>query len=244
MDLRTNAERWIYTMLEKLKEQVYLGNIELVNQHLVTLTWGNASGYDKESNLIVIKPSGISYKTMSPEDMVVIDIEGNVIEGNYKPSSDTPTHLYLYKNFKDIKGIVHTHSKWATICAQAGIGINPYGTTHADHFFGKIPCTRILEDNEIANDYELNTGKVIVKTFIKENIEPLSMPAVLVNNHGPFTWGESVNKAVENSVALEAVAEMAYRLISLNPQITSIKQTILDKHYYRKHGKNAYYGQK
>ncbi|QSH41398.1 L-ribulose-5-phosphate 4-epimerase [Lentisphaerota bacterium ZTH] len=231
-------------MLEKLKKEVFDSNIELVRNHLVTLTWGNASGYDPKSGLVVIKPSGVDYAKMKPGDMVVVDLEGNVVEGNFKPSSDTPTHLYIYKNFAGVKGIVHTHSKWATTFAQAGLSIKSYGTTHADHFFGKVPCTRVLTDDEIADNYELNTGKVIVETFQKASIAPLSVPAVLVNNHGPFTWGENVSKAVDNSVALEAVAEMAYRLILLDPEISSIKQTILDKHYYRKHGSNAYYGQK
>ncbi|MEZ0536697.1 L-ribulose-5-phosphate 4-epimerase [Caldicellulosiruptoraceae bacterium PP1] len=229
-------------MLKELKEKVLLANLELPKRGLVTYTWGNVSGIDKESGLVVIKPSGVPYDELKVEHMVVVDLEGNVIEGNLRPSSDTPTHLILYKHFKEIGGIVHTHSRWATIWAQAGLSIPPLGTTHADYFYGEIPCTRRLTNDEINNEYEKMTGIVIVETF--KNINPTYIPAVLVCNHGPFAWGKDANEAVHNAVVLEEVAMMAFNTIALNPQVSSINRAILDKHFLRKHGKNAYYGQK
>jgi len=229
-------------MLEKLKEEVLIANLELPKHNLVTYTWGNVSGIDRESGLIVIKPSGVSYETMKASDMVVVNLKGEVVEGSLRPSSDTPTHVYLYNKFKDIGGICHTHSRHATIFAQAGMGIEPFGTTHADYFYGKIPCTRIMTDEEIQGDYELETGKVIAETY--ENLDPVAIPGVLVNNHGPFTWGKNAAESVHNAVVLEEVAYMAIHTLLINPQIAPIKKVILDKHYLRKHGKNAYYGQK
>ena len=229
-------------MLRELKEQVYKANMDLVKHGLVILTWGNVSGIDRESNLVVIKPSGVDYNKMTVDDMVVVDLDGNVIEGYYKPSSDTPTHLELYKKYKNIGGIVHTHSKWATSFAQAGVGIPVYGTTHADNFNGTVRCSRSLTKEEVENEYEKNTGLVICET-IGEN-DPLDNPAILCKGHGPFTFGTNSDKAVENAVVLECVAEMAYNTININSQVKEIDKFLLDKHYYRKHGKNAYYGQK
>ncbi|MCL2433527.1 MAG: L-ribulose-5-phosphate 4-epimerase [Clostridia bacterium] len=208
---------------------------------LVTLTWGNASGIDREKGLIVIKPSGVSYETLHPEDMSVVDMEGRHIEGG-KPSSDTPTHLVLYQSFPGIGGVVHTHSRWATVFAQARLAIQPLGTTHADTFYGPVPCTRRLTKKEINIDYEVNTGKVIVETL--ENTDPLAVPAALVASHGPFTWGPDAAKAAENAIILEEVAAMAWQNVLLTEgSIKPIPQTLLDKHYLRKHGKDAYYGQ-
>ncbi|HYW94418.1 MAG TPA: L-ribulose-5-phosphate 4-epimerase [Bacteroidales bacterium] len=227
-------------MLSDLKHTVYLANKELVNFNLVIFTWGNVSGYDPAEKLMVIKPSGVNYDEMTPEQMVVVDLEGNVVEGRLKPSSDTPSHLELYRNFKDVRGIVHTHSEWATSWAQAGRFIPAFGTTHADYFHGDIPCTRYLRKEEVTGDYELNTGKVIVETF--KDIDPLEMPAVLVAGHGPFAWGDSPQNAVHNAVVMEQVARMAYRTIALGNN-RSLEKFLLDKHFERKHGKDAYYGQ-
>lgn len=229
-------------MLQELKEEVYRANLELVKQNLVIYTWGNVSGIDREKGLVVIKPSGVDYDTMKAEDMVVVDLDGNIVEGNLNPSSDTPTHLELYKAFKEIKGVVHTHSSWATKWAQAGRGVPCYGTTHADYFYGEIPCTRKLLEEEVINEYEKNTGKVIVETF--ENIDENAIPGVLCNGHGPFTWGKSPLNAVHNAKVLEQVAEMAYHTEQISGDKKPLAQYILDKHYLRKHGKNAYYGQK
>ena len=227
-------------MLEKLKKRVYEQNIALVKHGLVVLTWGNVSAKDEETGLIVIKPSGVPYDTMSTDDMVVVDIDGNVVEGKYKPSSDLPTHLYLYKTYPTLGGIVHTHSAYATAFAQSGREIIAYGTTHADAFYGNVPCARELTDEEIDEAYEWNTGKVIAETVSDAD----AIPAVLVKNHGVFTWGATPEKAVENSVTLEEVAKMALFTEQLNSDTPRIKQHLLDKHYFRKHGKNAYYGQK
>lgn len=228
-------------MLEKLKEQVWQSNMDLVKHGLVIFTWGNVSGIDRSQNLIVIKPSGVEYDNMKPADMVVVDFEGNIVEGDYKPSSDTPTHLVLYKHFLNIGGIVHTHSEWATSWAQAGRGIPAIGTTHADYFYGEIPCTRKLTNSEIAKNYEVETGNVIIERFLE--INPDNIPAVLVNNHAPFCWGKDVNDAVHNAVVLEEVAKMAFRSFVLNSS-TVMDSELLDKHFLRKHGTNSYYGQK
>lgn len=228
-------------MLEELKREVYRANMLLPKNRLVTLTWGNVSGIDRDRNLIVIKPSGIPYAEMSPEDMVVTDLECRVIEGKWRPSSDTPTHAELYKNFPGVGGIVHTHSRWATIFAQMGKDIPAYGTTHADYFYGSIPCTRAMTDEEIEGNYERETGRVIVETF--HNCPPNNMPGVLVRNHGPFTWGKSAEKAVENAIVLEEIAFMAWHVMSCNDGSEKIQQTLLDRHFFRKHGSNAYYGQ-
>lgn len=228
--------------IAELKKRVYEANLELVKYGLVVLTWGNVSAIDRAKGLVVIKPSGVDYKTMKAEDMVVVDLDGNVVEGNLRPSSDTPTHLALYKAFKDVGGICHTHSVNAVAFAQAGKPLQAYGTTHADTFYGDVPLTRSLTKDEIEKDYELNTGKVIIEAF--KGIDPLSIPAVLVKNHGPFTWGTSPEKAVENALILETDAEMAIKTEKLNPNAKRVDQYLLDKHYLRKHGKNAYYGQK
>lgn len=229
-------------MLQELKEQVMLANQELQRQGLVIYTWGNVSGIDRERGLVVIKPSGVAYEELTPEKMVVLDLEGKIVEGKPRPSSDTPTHLELYRKFSEIGGVVHTHSKWATIWAQAGRGIPCRGTTHADYFYGEIPCTRILNEEEVAQAYELNTGRVIVERF--QGINPLEMPAVLVAEHGPFTWGRDCHEAVHNSVVLEQVAEMAYFTRLLTGHDRPISRHVLEKHYLRKHGPGAYYGQK
>lgn len=228
-------------MLEYLKKVVYEANQALPKYKLVTFTWGNVSGIDREKGLVVIKPSGVKYEEMTVDDMVVVDLEGNVVEGNLRPSSDTPTHLVLYKNFPDIGGVVHTHSPWATSWAQAGKSIPPLGTTHADYFYGSIPCTRPMTADEIKNDYELETGNVIVETF--KNIDPVAVPGVLVHGHGPFNWGKDPLEAVHNAVVMEEVAKLAFRTVMLNPQIKNLDQNLQDKHYFRKHGENAYYGQ-
>lgn len=230
-------------MLEELKKEVLKANLELPKRNLITYTWGNVSGIDREKGLVVIKPSGVEYDVMTVDDLVVVDLDGSVVEGKLKPSSDTPTHLELYRKFKDIGGVVHTHSSWATTWAQAGKSITAYGTTHADYFYGKIPCTRKMTNEEIVGEYELNTGKVIVETFEKEEINPNFMPGVLVCSHGPFTWGKSPADAVHNSVVLEELAKMAYHTEMLNKNITNMQNELLDKHFLRKHGKNAYYGQ-
>ena len=228
------------TRIETLKERVCNANLTLKKSNLITLTWGNVSAKDEESGLIIIKPSGISYDTMKPEDMVVVDLDGNTVEGTYRPSSDLPTHLYLYKQFPSLGGIVHTHSTFATAFAQSGKEIVAYGTTHADAFYGSIPCTRDLTEAEISEAYEWNTGKVIaeaVRDFI-------AVPGIIVKNHGVFTWGETAEKAVENAITLEEVAKMAFLTEQLNSDPQRIDQHLLDKHYLRKHGKNAYYGQR
>ena len=230
-------------MLEWLKEEVFAANMILPKCGLVTLTWGNVSAVDRQSGLIVIKPSGVSYETMCAEDMVVVNAQGEVVDGHYRPSSDTPTHLYLYETFPKIGGIVHTHSPQATSFAQAQLSIPCYGTTHADYFYGDIPCTRQLTETEIQCDYERNTGVVIAETFRERSIDVLATPAVLVGRHGPFTWGVTASKAVETAIVLEEVARMALNTCNLNPQTSPSPQALMDKHYYRKHGKNAYYGQ-
>ncbi len=234
-------------MLEKLKADVYKANMQLQQYGLVVLTWGNVSAIDREKNLVVIKPSGVPYETMSEKDMVVVDLEGNVIEGNLNPSSDTPTHLELYRQFKNIGAVVHTHSAWATSFAQAGREIKAYGTTHADFANRAIPCTRGLTEDEVNDEYELNTGKVIVECFNENSIKPEDCPAVLIHRHGPFCWGKNCFKAVENALILEEVAKMAFRteeIAAIENKQAGIEKYLLDKHYLRKHGKNAYYGQK
>ncbi len=229
-------------MLENLKESVLKANSDLPKYGLVTFTWGNVSGIDREKGLVVIKPSGVGYDTMSVEDMVVIDLDGNLVEGKWKPSSDTPTHLVLYKAFPHIGGIVHTHSRWATSWAQAGRAIPAYGTTHGDYFYGEIPCSRKMTPEEINGEYEKETGNVIVEAF--SNIPAEDVPSVLVNSHGPFSWGHDPENAVHNAVVLEELAFMALQTEALNPSVDVIQKELLDKHYLRKHGKNAYYGQK
>ncbi len=228
-------------MLEALKKQVLEANLLLPKYGLVTFTWGNVSGIDREQGLVVIKPSGVSYEGMSVEDMVVLDLEGKVVEGKWKPSSDTATHLELYKAFPDCGGIVHTHSRWATSFAQAGRGIPAMGTTHGDYFYGEIPCTRPMTDEEIKGEYEKETGKVIIEAF--EGKDAAAVPGVVVYSHGPFAWGKDAMDAVHNAVVMEEVAFMDLHAMMLNPEITPMQQTLLDKHYLRKHGKNAYYGQ-
>jgi L-ribulose 5-phosphate 4-epimerase (EC 5.1.3.4) len=229
-------------MLEQLKEEVYKANMELPKRGLVTYTWGNVSGIDRKEGLFVIKPSGVPYEELKPEDMVVIDLKGNKVEGKYNPSSDTPTHLELYLAFPEIGGIVHTHSPAATAWAQAGRALPCYGTTHADYFYGEIPCTRSLTEDEVKEAYEKNTGLVIIETF--RNINPVYVPGVLVKNHGPFTWGKDAAEAVYNSVVLEEVAKMNIMTEILNPNMVPAPKYVQDKHFMRKHGPNAYYGQK
>lgn len=234
-------------MLEELKQKVFEANLQLVKYDLVVLTWGNVSAIDREKGLFVIKPSGVPYSEMTADDMVVMDLEGNKVEGKLNPSSDTPTHLALYNAFDDIGGIVHTHSSWGCSWAQAGRDVPAYGTTHADFANGAVPCTRGLTEEEVFGEYELNTGKVIVEEFAKRNIKASECPAVLVHRHGPFTWGKDANKAVENALILEEVCKMAYRTEAVaslsNDSNIGIEDYLLDKHYQRKHGKNAYYGQ-
>ena len=230
-------------MLEQLKKEVFEANMLLPKYGLITFTWGNVSGVDREKGLMVIKPSGVEYDTMKPEDMVVVDLKtGKKVEGDLNPSSDTDTHVALYNAFPDIKGVVHTHSRWATTFAQAGMGIPALGTTHSDYFYGEIPCTRKMTPEEIGGKYELETGNVIIETF--EDKEPNDIPAVLVHSHGPFTWGTDPHNAVHNAVVLEELAFMAWHNIMMNPGIQPMQQELLDKHYLRKHGANAYYGQK
>lgn len=230
-------------MLEKLKQEVFEANLLLPKYGLITFTWGNVSAIDRESSLVVIKPSGVEYDTMKVEDMVVCDLDGNVVEGNLKPSSDLMTHLEFYKNFPNIGGVVHTHSRHATAWAQAGCDIPALGTTHGDYFYGPIPCTRKMSDEEIKGAYELETGKVIVETFNNREINPDYMPAVLVNSHGPFTWGTDAHNAVHNAVVLEELACMALNTQIIKGELEPMQQTLLDKHFLRKHGPNAYYGQ-
>ena len=230
-------------MLQDLKNQVLKANLDLPKHNLVTFTWGNVSGIDRSKNLVVIKPSGVEYENMTADDMVVIELQtGKKVDGKLSPSSDTETHLALYREFPNIGGIVHTHSRWATLFAQAGVTIPPLGTTHADYFYGEIPCTREMTPFEIAGEYEAETGKVIIESFIELN--PDAIPAVLVYSHGPFTWGKDADDAVHNAVVLEEVAFMAWHDMILDPVIEPMQQELLDKHYLRKHGKNAYYGQK
>lgn len=235
-------------MLEKLKEEVYNANMELPRRGLITYTWGNVSGLDRDSKLIVIKPSGVDYDNLSPADMVVLDLEGNVVEGKYNPSTDTPTHLELYRRFpEEMGGIVHTHSSWATSWAQACRAIPCYGTTHADYFYGEIPCARCLTKHEIEEAYERNTGVVIAELLEKrktEGFEISAVPGILCSFHGPYTWGKDAAQAVHNSVVLEELAKMAVRCESINPHSKPAPQYIVDKHYFRKHGSNAYYGQR
>jgi len=228
-------------MLEKMKQEVLEANLLLPKYGLVTFTWGNVSGIDRKSGLVFIKPSGVPYDVMKAEDVVVVDLDGNIVEGKWKPSSDTPTHLVLYKAFPECGGIVHTHSPWATSFAQAGSGIVPIGTTQGDYFYGEIPCTREMTPTEIAGEYEKETGNVIVETF--RDKDPSAIPAVLVHSHGPFTWGRNAHEAVHNAVVLEEVAFMNFHSLQLNQNQMMMQQELLDKHYLRKHGKNAYYGQ-
>lgn len=227
-------------MLEELKQQVYKANMDLCKYNLVIFTWGNVS--ERDGDYIAIKPSGVSYESMKPEDIVILDFEGNIVEGIYRPSSDTPTHLELYKHFPEIKGICHTHSIYATSFAQAGADINCFGTTHADYFYGPIKCTRNLTKEETASNYEKNTGKVIIES-ISSTENKLSIPGILVRDHGVFSWGNSAAESVHNAVVIEALAQMNLQTLQLNPEKQNIPQYILEKHYSRKHGKNAYYGQ-
>ncbi len=229
-------------MLEELKQEVLEANLCLPKFGLVVFTWGNVSAIDESGKYIAIKPSGVEYDVLKRDDIVIVDLNGNVVEGHFSPSSDTPTHLELYRNFPEIKGIVHTHSRWATIFSQAKLDLNPFGTTHADYFYGKIPCTRLMSKNEIENDYELNTGKVIVETF--KDIDPKQVPAVLVASHGPFAWGKSAMDAVHQAVVLEEVAMMNWHSMMANKSLERMQSDLLNKHFLRKHGKNAYYGQK
>lgn len=230
-------------MLEKLRQDVYLANLKLSELNLVVFTWGNVSGLDRETGLFVIKPSGVEYSLLSPEDLVVCDLDGNVVEGDLNPSSDMPTHLYLYKNWGEkIGGVAHTHSKYAAAWSQACRSIPCYGTTHADQFYGSIPCTRALTKGEVSQDYELNTGKVIVESFLSK--DPVALPGCLVSHHGPFAWGNGPQDAVYCAKVIEEVAEMAIFTEQLSPDITQVPSYLLDKHYLRKHGPDAYYGQK
>lgn len=228
-------------MLDNLKQEVLEANLKLPKYNLVTFTWGNVSGVSRDDELVVIKPSGVPYEKLRKEDMVVVDFDGNVVEGKLNPSSDTPTHIVLYKKFPEIGGVVHTHSPWATSWAQAGLSIPALGTTHADYFYGSIPCTRPMKDIEIQKNYEHETGNVIAEAF--EGIDPDSMPGVLVHRHAPFTWGKDPMEAVSHSVVLEEVAKIAFHSFQLKDGITDMDQMLLDKHYLRKHGSSAYYGQ-
>ena len=232
-------------MLETLRQTVLKANLLLPKYQLITFTWGNVSAIDRQAGLVVIKPSGVEYDEMTADDLVIVSLDGQVVEGRLKPSSDTPTHLELYRRFPNIGGVVHTHSTWATIFAQAGRGIKPYGTTHGDYFYGEIPCTRPMTRAEIQGEYELETGHVIVETFQSRSLEPDRIPAVLVRNHGPFTWGQDAFDAVHNAVVLEQLAMMAHYTESMaaGAQSEPMPQDLLDKHYLRKHGAGAYYGQ-
>jgi L-ribulose-5-phosphate 4-epimerase len=230
--------------LKRLKEEVYISNIELVEKNLVVFTFGNVSGIDRKSGIIAIKPSGVDYDKLTPEIMVLVDLEGNKIDSNLNPSSDTKTHIKLYKAFPDIGGIVHTHSRFATSWAQAKKPILCLGTTHADYFYGEIPCTEVISDEQIAKDYEEETGNLIVETFKNKNIDYHHIKACLVSSHGPFTWGKEPKEAVFLSSILEEIAQMNFNSILINPKLENIKKTLIDKHYLRKHGKHAYYGQR
>jgi len=230
-------------MLEELKKRVYEANMLLPKYGLVTFTWGNVSEIDRESGIFAIKPSGVEYDKLTPDDMVLVNLAGEKVEGKYNPSSDTATHVELYKAFADIGGVVHTHSSYATSWAQAGSGIPCYGTTHADYIYGEVPCLRCLNKDEIEEAYETNTGILIVNEFNTRGLDPVAVPAVLCKNHGPFAWGKDAHEAVHNSVVLEEVAKMAYRAETINPRIQPAPQELQDKHYYRKHWANAYYGQ-
>lgn len=229
-------------MLELLKDSVYRANLKLPEYKLITFTWGNVSQIDRDADLICIKPSGVDYGKMTSDDMVIVDLEGRVIEGTLRPSSDLPTHIEIYRTFESVGGVVHTHSRWATIFAQAGIGIPALGTTHADYFNGEVPCTRGMTPEEIQGQYERETGSVIIERF--KNLSPLDVPGVLVKNHGPFTWGKDAEEAVHNAVVLEEIAMMAWHTMCLNREVLPIADELLDKHYMRKHGDNAYYGQR
>ncbi|MBC2173007.1 L-ribulose-5-phosphate 4-epimerase [Listeria booriae] len=230
-------------MLEDLKEEVFQANLELPERGLIKYTWGNVSAFDKASQCFVIKPSGVGYAEMKASDMVVVDLDNHVVEGDLNPSSDTPTHAVLYRNFPEIGGIVHTHSTWATIWAQAGLDVPAMGTTHADTFFGAVPCARILTQEEIDAGYEHETGNVIVETFSERGVNPADVPGVLLHGHGPFTWGKDATSAVMNAVVLDEVCKMNYYTRQLNSYAEELPKRVLDKHYLRKHGKNAYYGQ-
>jgi len=231
-------------MLEDLKQKVYEANLALPANNLVTLTWGNVSQIDREKRLFVIKPSGVDYDKLTASDMVVVDLEGNVVEGDLNPSSDTPTHAFLYRHWEQIGGIVHTHSKWAVAFAQAGVPVPAAGTTHADTFYGDVPIADRLTKEGVDGEYELNTGKSIARVFDRENIDPLAVPGVLTNDHGPFTWGKDAMDAVHNAIVLDVVSEMDFHTMQLNPsQDVHVPQYLLDRHYFRKHGANAYYGQ-
>ena len=230
-------------MLEELRREVYAANMELPQRGLVVYTWGNVSGIDREKGLVVIKPSGVEYEDLSPENLVVVDMDCRIVEGDMNPSSDTKTHVELYKSFAEIGGIVHTHSPHAVGWAQAGKDIPCYGTTHADYFYGSVPCTRNLTAQEVNEDYELNTGKVIAETFAERKLDPLAVPGVICHSHGPFTWGKNPAKAVYHAVVLEEVAKMAMYTVTVDAQSQTAPQYVQDKHYLRKHGPNAYYGQ-
>ncbi|MCQ6562524.1 L-ribulose-5-phosphate 4-epimerase [Paenibacillus mendelii] len=230
--------------MDELKQSVWEANMDLPKYGLVTFTWGNVSGIDRESGLIVIKPSGVPYDELRAEQMVVVDMAGKVVEGDLRPSSDTPTHAALYRAFQGIGGIVHTHSPWATSWAQAGRAVPALGTTHADYYYGEVPCTRPMTEQEINGAYELETGHVIIETFEKRGIDPNQVPSVLVFSHAPFCWGKDPHNAVHNAVVLEEVAKMALHTFQLNPDVQPMDQNLLDRHYLRKHGNNAYYGQR
>ncbi|WEA42811.1 L-ribulose-5-phosphate 4-epimerase [Priestia aryabhattai] len=230
-------------MLDKLKEEVFQANLDLPKHGLVKYTWGNVSAIDRDSGLFVIKPSGVTYEKMTAKDMVVVDLDGRVVEGELNPSSDTLTHAVLYKHYPQIGGIAHTHSTWATIWAQAGLDVQAMGTTHADTFYGSVPCARFLTEKEVNDGYEVETGKVIIETFEERGLDVLAVPGILLQGHGPFTWGENAKSAVMNSVVLDEVSKMNFFTQKLNGLAEELPQRILDKHYLRKHGQNAYYGQ-
>lgn len=229
--------------MDSLIQETLAANLALPEHQLVVFTWGNVSAIDRELGLVVIKPSGVPYDRLEARHMVVLDLDGKVINGTYRPSSDTATHLELYRKFPSVQGIVHTHSRWATIWAQAGRDLPAFGTTHADYYYGTVPCTRKLSQSEIEKDYELNTGKVIIETFKERGVKASDIPGVLVDGHGPFTWGKNAADAVHNAVVLEECAMMAWHSLMLQPDLSALDQHLLDKHYLRKHGKNAYYGQ-